>query len=53
MNRLRSSRRWRRSLDSGADMSHTWPAFMAVTGGLGRASRIRRAADQDLSLEEF
>jgi hypothetical protein len=41
MNRLRSSWRWRRSLDSDADMSHTWPALMADMGGtmLGEESR--------------
>jgi hypothetical protein len=39
MNRLRSSRRWRRSLDSDADMSHTWPALMADMGGTMRGTR--------------
>jgi hypothetical protein len=45
VNRLRSSRRWRRSLDSDADMSHTRPALMADMGGTmpgkeGRRSRV-------------
>jgi hypothetical protein len=39
MNRLRSSRRWRRSLDSDVDMSHTWPALMADMGGTMRGTR--------------
>ena len=43
MNRLRSSRRWRRSLDSDADMSHTWPAFMADMGGTMPGKESRRS----------
>ena len=42
---------------AGLDGGHGWDnarqGKWAVTVGLGRASRIRRAADQDLSLEEF
>jgi hypothetical protein len=43
MNRLRSSRRRRRSLDSDTDMSHTWPAFMADMGGTMRGKESRRS----------
>ncbi len=45
MNRLRSSRRRRRSLDSDADMSHTvtWPALMADMGGTMRGKESRRS----------